>query len=176
MLGGALITFENGLVTQSRLILLDSPLVFFTALTALFWVKFSNEDYAGTPFAKKWWTYLILTGLSLGAVVSCKWVGLFTIATVGLCVLRQLWLLLGNLKVTPRMWMRHFASRALCLIVVPSIFYMIMFQIHFMILNRSGDGDGFMSSEFQHTLIGHGMDNTFAGKFGAMPLGFIADS
>ena len=163
-LGATLVTFENSLITQSRLILLDSPLVFFTALTAFFWVRFSNVDYTGIPFSKRWWSYLLLTGLSLGAVVSCKWVGLFTIATVGLCVLRQLWLLLGNLKVSPRIWLRHFAARALCLIVVPSLFYMAMFQIHFWILNRSGDGDGFMSSEFQHTLIGHSMEDTFAGK------------
>ncbi|KAJ9113820.1 hypothetical protein QFC19_000013 [Naganishia cerealis] len=162
ILAGLLITFENGLVTQSRLILLDSPLIFFTALTAYLWVKFSNEDAYGIPFARKWWTYLFLSGLSLGAVVSCKWVGLFTIATIGVCVLRQLWLLLGNLRVTPRMWLRHFAARALCLIVVPILFYMFMFQIHFWVLNRSGEGDGFMSSEFQHTLIGHGMEDTYA--------------
>jgi hypothetical protein len=29
-LGGILVTFENGLIAQSRLILLDSPLIFFT--------------------------------------------------------------------------------------------------------------------------------------------------
>lgn len=55
-------------------------------------------------------------------------------------------------------------ARALCLIVVPVLFYMFMFQIHFWILNHSGEGDGFMSSEFQHTLGGHGMDDTQAGK------------
>ncbi|KAF8759711.1 MIR domain [Rhizoctonia solani] len=82
LLGAFLVTFENGLITQSRLILLDSPLIFFTALTAFFWVGFSNED-TQRPFTEEWWTWLALTGLSLGAVVSCKWVGLFTIATVG---------------------------------------------------------------------------------------------
>jgi dolichyl-phosphate-mannose-protein mannosyltransferase len=35
-------------------------------------------------------------------------------------------------------------------------------MIHFWILDQSGDGDGFMSSEFQHTLDGHGMDDTYA--------------
>jgi len=163
-MGAALIIFENGLVTQSRLILLDSPLVFFTALTAFFWTRFSRADHIGIQFSRTWWTYLSLTGLSLGAVVSCKWVGLFTIATIGLCVIRQLWMLLGNLKVPPRTWARHFAARALCLIVIPTLFYMFMFQIHFWILNRSGDGDGFMSSEFQHTLVGHGMEDTYAGQ------------
>ncbi|OCF73163.1 dolichyl-phosphate-mannose-protein mannosyltransferase [Kwoniella mangroviensis CBS 8886] len=162
ILGSILIAFENALITQSRLILLDSFLVFFTGLTTLFWVRFSNHDSEGRAFTRPWWFNLTLTGLSLGAVVSCKWVGLFTIAMVGFGTLRQLWLLLGNLKVTPRQWIRHFAARGLCLIVVPLTFYMLMFRIHFWILNESGDGDGFMSSEFQHTLQGHGMEDTFA--------------
>ena len=164
LLGSLLILFDNALIAQSRLILLDSFLVFFTALTIYFWVRFANLDAEGRAFTPGWWRYLTLTGLSLGAVVSCKWVGLFTIATVGLGTLRQLWLLLGNLKVTPRMLMKHFAARTLCLIIVPITFYMFMFQIHFWILNRSGEGDGFMSSEFQQTLVGHGMEDTYAGE------------
>ncbi|EIW66678.1 dolichyl-phosphate-mannose-protein mannosyltransferase [Tremella mesenterica] len=162
LLGSLLVTFDNALATQSRLILLDSYLVFFTALTTLFWVRFASLDASGSAFTPSWWRYLSLTGLGLGATMSCKWVGLFTIATVGLGTLRQLWLLLGNLKVTPRMWAKHFAARAWCLIVLPAVFYMAMFKIHFWILNMSGDGDGFMSSEFQHTLQGHGMDDTQA--------------
>jgi dolichyl-phosphate-mannose-protein mannosyltransferase len=171
ILGALLITFENALIAQSRLILLDSFLLFFTGLTMYFWVKFANLDSDGAAFTRKWWLNLTLTGLGLGAVVSCKWVGLFTIAAVGMGTLRQLWLLLGNLKVTPKMWIKHFAARAICLIVVPGVFYMFMFQIHFWILTRSGDGDGFMSSEFQHTLDGHGMADTYAGKLACPVLG-----
>lgn len=171
LLGALLITFDNALIAQSRLILLDSYLVFFTALTIYFWVRFANLDAEGRAFTRAWWQYLLLTGTALGAAFSCKWVGLFTIATIGLGTLRQLWLLLGNLKVTPRMWIKHFAARTLGLIITPTLFYMAMFQIHFMILNRSGDGDGFMSSEFQHTLIGHGMADTYAGELCQWPLG-----
>jgi dolichyl-phosphate-mannose-protein mannosyltransferase len=162
-LGSLFITFENGLITQSRHILLDSPLVFFTGLTTFLWVGFANENRR-KPFTESWWLWLTLSGLSLGAVVSCKWVGLFTIATVGFSTLRQLWILLGDLKVSPRMWMKHFLARALCLIVVPLLFYMAMFEIHFLILENSGDGDGFMSSEFQHTLGGRHMSDTYAGR------------
>lgn len=162
ILGALLVTFENALITQSRLILLDSYLVFFTALTTFFWVRFSNDDSEGRAFTPSWWRNLALTGAALGAVASCKWVGLFTIATVGLGTLRQLWLLLGNLKVTPRMWIKHFTARALCLIVLPIFIYMFTFWIHFWILDQSGDGDGFMSSEFQHTLDGHHMMDTYA--------------
>jgi dolichyl-phosphate-mannose-protein mannosyltransferase len=163
LLAALMITFENGLITQSRHILLDSPLVFFTALTTFLWCGFCNEDKS-QPFTKRWWVWLSLTGLSLGAVVSCKWVGLFTIATIGVSTLFQLWNLLGDLRVSPRTWIRHFYARTICLIVIPLFFYMMMFQIHFMVLQNSGDGDGFMSSEFQSTLGGRHMDDTYAGS------------
>ncbi|CEL59316.1 dolichyl-phosphate-mannose-proteinmannosyltransferase [Rhizoctonia solani AG-1 IB] len=39
---------------------------------------------------------------------------------------------------------------------------MAMFEIHFAILQNSGDGDGFMSAAFMHTLGGRGMSDTFA--------------
>ncbi|KAI0688800.1 glycosyltransferase family 39 protein [Cerioporus squamosus] len=161
LLASLLITFENGMITQSRHILLDSPLIFFTALTTFAWTAFCNENHF-EPFTESWWIWLIMTGLSLGAVVSCKWVGLFTIATVGLGTLKQLWDLLGDLRVPPRLFIRHFIARAICLILIPIIFYMSMFGIHFLILSNSGEGDGFMSSEFQHTLRGRGMADTFA--------------
>jgi len=162
LLGSLFVTFENGLTTQSRHILLDSPLIFFTALSTYFWIGFSNENDKGEPFSEVWWAWLTLTGLALGAVVSCKWVGLFTIATVGFSTIRQLWVLLGDLRVSPKLFMQHFMARALCLIIVPIVFYMCMFEIHFLILQNSGDGDGFMSSEFQHTLGGRQMADTFA--------------
>lgn len=171
LLGAVLIMFENGLITQSRFILLDSPLIFFTALTIFFWIGFSNENALARdrdggigPFSRRWWVWLTLTGLALGAVVSCKWVGLFTIATLGVLTITQLWVLLGDLRVPMPLLARHFVARSICLIAVPIIFYMSVFAVHFAILNNSGEGDGFMSSEFQHTLAGHGMEDTLAGK------------
>jgi dolichyl-phosphate-mannose-protein mannosyltransferase len=164
LVGSLFILFENGFITQSRHILLDSPLVFFTALAVFCWVSFTNEDREHShAFTEEWWLWLTLTGLSLGAVVSVKWVGLFTIATVGVATIIQLWYLLGDLRVTPRMFIKHFLARALCLIVLPIFFYMAMFAIHFQILQSSGDGDGFMSAPFQHTLSGRGMSDTYAG-------------
>lgn len=161
LLASLLITFENGMITQSRHILLDSPLIFFTALTVFMWTGFCNED-KHEPFTERWWVWLTLTGLSLGAVVSSKWVGLFTIATVGLGTLKQLWTLLGDVRVPPKLFIKHFWTRAVCLILIPVLFYMAMFEIHFLILENSGEGDGFMSAEFQHTLGGHSMADTYA--------------
>jgi dolichyl-phosphate-mannose-protein mannosyltransferase len=41
---------------------------------------------------------------------------------------------------------------------------MAMFEIHFAILRNPGDGDAFMSSEFQHSLDGKEMGDTYAGE------------
>jgi len=95
---------ENGLLTQSRLILLDSPLIAFTAFTALAWTCFTNQNEQGPSkaFDPSWWFWLAASGLGLGATVSVKWVGLFTIAWVGSLTMVQLWVLLGdNKNVTP---------------------------------------------------------------------------
>lgn len=91
-------------MTQSRLILLDSPLIFFTALTALSFTCFTNQHEQGPSkaFRGLWWFWLVTTGVCLGATVSVKWVGLFTIAWVGSLTVLQLWVLLGDANtVTP---------------------------------------------------------------------------
>ncbi|KAF9937285.1 hypothetical protein BGZ67_001418 [Mortierella alpina] len=157
ILAAVLVLFENSIVTQSRLILLDSPLIFFTAFTVLAWTNFHNQRKY--PFSDDWYIWLFLTGLGLGLAGSVKWVGLFIIATVGTSTINQLWILWGDLRVTTRVWMNHFAARAVCLIAVPVVVYMFMFEIHFLLLGSSGDGDGFMSAPFQMTL-GHSLQDS----------------
>lgn len=168
LLAALLLTFENGLITQSRFVLLDSPLLFFTGLTTFFWVGFAAEDARRPgssmqgPFTRTWWAWLAMTGLCLGATLSSKWVGLFTTATIGLATCEQLWQILGDTKVPMKILGRHFVARSICLIIIPAFVYMFWFGVHFAALSHSGDGDGFMSSEFQHTLKGHGMPDTYA--------------
>ncbi|KAI1003687.1 Dolichyl-phosphate-mannose--protein mannosyltransferase 1 [Podosphaera aphanis] len=155
VLGALLITFENGLLTQARLILLDSPLMLMTALTGLAFTSFTNQHEQGPSkaFQPTWWFWLVMTGVGLGATASIKWVGLFTIAWVGSLTVIQLWILLGDVKhVSPRLFLKHFTARFFCLIMIPVTFYLAMFGIHFLCLVNPGDGDGFMSSEFQATL------------------------
>ncbi|KKA17081.1 Dolichyl-phosphate-mannose-protein mannosyltransferase [Rasamsonia emersonii CBS 393.64] len=162
VMGAVLVTFDNALTTQSRFILLDSPLVFFTALTALSFLSFTNQHEQGPSkaFRGPWWFWLALTGLSLGATLSVKWVGLFTTAWVGSLTVLQLWVLLGDTRtVTPRLWFKHFFARFFCLIIIPIGFYVGTFAIHFLCLVNPGDGDGFMSPEFQATLNSKGMQD-----------------
>ncbi|KAJ9372466.1 CAZyme family GT39 [Paecilomyces variotii] len=161
-LAAAVLTFENGFITQSRFILLDSPLIFFTALTALSFTCFTNQHEQGPAkaFRPQWWFWLAATGLCLGATLSVKWVGLFTTAWVGSLTVLQLWVLLGDPEtVTPRLWFKHFFARFFCLIIIPIGFYVGMFYIHFLCLVNPGEGDGFMSAEFQATLNSKSMQD-----------------
>lgn len=135
-------------------------MVIFTAFTAMAWTYFTNQHEQGPSkaFTPAWWFWLVASGLGLGATVSVKWVGLFTIAWVGSLTALQLWVLLADTRnVTPRLWFKHLFARVFCLIVIPVTFYMGMFAIHFICLVNPGDGDGFMSSEFQSTLNNKGM-------------------
>ncbi|KAI0130568.1 glycosyltransferase family 39 protein [Xylariales sp. AK1849] len=159
-LGASFIIFENGLLTQARLILLDSPLVIAVAFTGLAFTSFTNQHEQGPTkaFEPSWWFWLAMTGLGLGITFSIKWVGMFTIAWVGVLTLVQLWVLLGDTRsVTMRVFAKHVMARVFCLIIIPITFYMAMFAIHFLCLTNPGDGDGFMSSEFQATLNNKGM-------------------
>lgn len=108
-----------------------------------------------SPFQFWWWTWLALTGAGLGLTVSCKWVGLFTIATIGCSTIKGLLDIWANVRIPMHEFLRHFMARAVCLIILPVAIYMLMFEIHFISLPNSGEGDGFMSPEFQQTLSGH---------------------
>lgn len=146
--GALLLTFENTHATESRYILLDSPLLFFIAITAYGYKKFENE----VPFTKNWYKFLLLTGLGLGATVSSKWVGLFTIGWVGSMTLWQLWWIMGDRSVSVPSFFKHFNARAICLIIVPAAFYVSMFVLHFMCVDNQGGGAEFMPREFSATL------------------------
>ncbi|ORZ00590.1 glycosyltransferase family 39 protein [Syncephalastrum racemosum] len=141
---------ENGLITNNRLILLDAYLLFFTAVTTLAWVRFFQQR----PWSKGWWAWLAATGIGLGLTVSCKWVGLFLIATVGLSAAHDLWHILGDLNLSMREFLYHLSARALCLICIPLLIYVGLFYVHLALLPHSGDGDMHMSADFQHSLTG----------------------
>ncbi|KAG0343686.1 hypothetical protein BG004_005079 [Podila humilis] len=164
-LAGFLVTFDNMLVTQTRLILLDSMLVFFMACSILSYVKFYKTR--NNPFSQSWWFWLVATGFFIGMTTSVKMVGLFTVATIGIAVLFDLWELLDiRRKLTMHEFMNHFWARAVGLILVPFALYLFWFYVHFAVLTHSGSGDDFMSTEFQETLQGNSMADGIYIKYG----------
>ncbi|KAG8879795.1 hypothetical protein FRB98_005508 [Tulasnella sp. 332] len=157
LLASLAVAFENGLIVQSRLFMLDSCMLYFIALALMSWTYFSAKD-TKAAFSTSWWAFLGLTGISLGAAVSCKLVGILTIAVIGLSTIKQL----VELPVSRTLWLQHFAARALCLIVVPAMIYLAAFAVHLQILNNPGEGDKYMSPAFQATLDGRRVPETFS--------------
>ena len=154
VLAAGLVLLDNAHIGQTRLILLDATLVLFMALSVWCYVRFYKERHA--PFGRKWWKWLLLTGFCLSCVISTKYVGVFTFFSIGVPVAIDLWELLdvnrkrGALSVPE--FGKHLGARVIGLIVIPFMFYLFWFQVHFAILSRSGPGDDFMSPEFQETL------------------------
>ncbi|KAF1842647.1 glycosyltransferase family 39 protein [Cucurbitaria berberidis CBS 394.84] len=150
----SLMLLDNAHIGQTRLILLDASLIFFMALSVLSYIRFYKQRH--DPFSRKWWKWLLLTGISLSCVISIKYVGVFTFFSVGVPVLIDLWDLMDVNRrqgaLTLAEFGKHFAARAIGLVIVPFFLYLFWFQVHFSILTRSGPGDDFMTPEFQETL------------------------
>ncbi|EEP76668.1 dolichyl-phosphate-mannose--protein mannosyltransferase 4 [Uncinocarpus reesii 1704] len=162
VLSAGLVLFDNAHIGEDRLILLDATLVISMTLSIYCYIRFHKLRHAS--FSRKWWKWLLLTGISLSCVISTKYVGLFSFVTIGSAVLIDLWDLLNVNRrggaLTMVQFGQHFVSRAFGLIVIPFFFYLFWFQVHFAVLNKSGPGDNFMSPEFQETLS----DNAMAAK------------
>jgi dolichyl-phosphate-mannose-protein mannosyltransferase len=155
ILSACFVLFDNAHIIQTRLILLDATLVFTMSCSLLCYIKFHKLRH--TPFGRQWWMWLLLTGFSLSCDISTKYVGLFAFITIGSAVTIDLWDLLkisrqqGALSLLD--FIKHFTSRLFALIILPFLFYLFWFKVHFAILYRSGPGDRFMSPQFQETLI-----------------------
>ncbi|KAI1110504.1 glycosyltransferase family 39 protein [Nemania sp. NC0429] len=154
IVAAGLVLLDNAHIGQTRLILLDATLVFAMACSLLCYIKFYKLRHEA--FSRKWWKWLILTGFALSCDISTKYVGLFAFITIGSAVIIDLWELLdvkrpgGALDL--QQFAYHFAARAVGLIILPFLFYLFWFQVHFAILTRSGPGDDFMTPAFQETL------------------------
>lgn len=70
-LASFLLIFDNALLVQSRLILLDIILLFFIFLSLYFFLLAKKSP----PFSKKWYFFNFLSSFSLAAAISTKLIG-----------------------------------------------------------------------------------------------------
>lgn len=136
LLVGLFIIFENTFIAQGRFILIDSFLFLFGF--GGMWAYFAWRHRRGK-------LRLILAAALIGAAMSVKWTGLGFLAIPLICELVQ-YIRVKNLD-------RLMRTTAI-LIAIPVILYTTLFSIHISLLNRTGDGDAFMTSQFQKTLSG----------------------
>ncbi|KAI5189282.1 dolichyl-phosphate-mannose-protein mannosyltransferase [Nematocida sp. AWRm77] len=142
--------FDNALVAVSRLVLLDPFLVLFIMCSELFLCRVVMDNTRVERLSPD----LFLLGVCIGLAASVKWIGLLTVAHVGVFAA---FCLLSEIRRRTKEAVFLFVRLAACLIAVPVAVYLGIFYLHFHILNRSGPGDGDMSSAFQATLEGNEM-------------------
>ncbi|XP_024907015.1 protein O-mannosyl-transferase 1 [Pteropus alecto] len=153
-MGAALLMLiENALITQSRLMLLESVLIFFNLLSVLSYLKFSNSQ-KHRPFSLSWWFWLTLTGVACSCAVGIKYVGVSTYLLVLGVAAVHAWHLIGDRTLSHVRVLCHLVARVAALVVVPVAMYLLFFYVHLMLLYRSGPHDQIMSSAFQASLEG----------------------
>jgi dolichyl-phosphate-mannose-protein mannosyltransferase len=161
ILGGCIINLDMLNLMESRLILTDSQLMLYSALSLyvalLFWERLnaclvlpassgkrnrvSNGTFKMSKQEENAWC--IGLGLICGAALSVKWTALATPALIGLESFAGFFVLQKPMPFR-MMW------KVLAVAFVEYAFY---FWVHFALLPYSGDGDAFMPIEFQRTLV-----------------------
>ena len=138
----ALLLMDNAILVESRLILLDSMLLFFGIAAVTFYL--ASRRLEGTAH----WVTFCLGALFAGLALSTKWTGLTALGLIGL-----VWLVT---TLNRRVSWRQFLPEAAALFLIPAFVYVSAWGAHFALLPNSGpEGDAYMSQEFQATLKGN---------------------
>jgi dolichyl-phosphate-mannose-protein mannosyltransferase len=140
-LGASLLLLDNALTLESRLILLDSMLLCFGM--AAFTVFLAARRSSG----RRHWVLLSVSAVLLGMCISIK--------VTGLCVLGIIGLIGVVTTIEGRVPWRRWVPQAAVLLLVPFAIFFTSYTVHTALLHNSGDGDRFMSEDFQKTLKGN---------------------
>ncbi len=145
---GMFVALDNALLTQSRYILLDPFLLSFGFASLLYYVRWQRTHRIKD---------LITMGVLGGLAFSIKWTG---ITFLGIAGLIELFRIIKNYS------FKSIVNLFLYFAVLPLVVYFLIFFIHFSLLPKSGEGDAFMTPEFQRTL----QDSAYANDSTIQPL------
>ncbi|XP_017784724.1 PREDICTED: protein O-mannosyltransferase 1 [Nicrophorus vespilloides] len=150
ILASVLLLLDNAILTQSRFILMESMLLFFSLFGILCILKFRKLDL----YSLKWFTWLILAAISLTCALCIKYVGFYS-CCLGLAIIaRDFWKILGSKQYSDRKLLTRFTIQALVIIIIPALVYLGIFFVHLKVLYKAGPHDSIMTSAFQASLEG----------------------
>ncbi|XP_046370265.2 protein O-mannosyl-transferase 1-like [Haliotis rufescens] len=152
LLAGAFVLLDNALLVQSRFMLMEGMLIFFSCLAVLSYLKFRN--LAHREFSVQWWWWLCVCGLALTCTFSIKYVGFFTSVLVLFHIFKDYWNMLAETSRTEISLTKHLIARVLLVMAVPVAAYIAMFYYHLSSLTKAGPHDNIMTSAFQASLEG----------------------
>ncbi|KAF9328439.1 hypothetical protein BG006_008376, partial [Podila minutissima] len=139
MMAALLITLDNALTTHNRLMALDGPLLFFSALSILSWNMFSKQS--PRPFSFRWWSWLLMAGVAMGGAMTTKLSGALTAGTVLLLAVFSMWQKASDESVNAIRWGQHLVAHVGALLVLPVTIYLALFHVHFSLqINQPNPG------------------------------------
>ncbi|XP_074598197.1 protein O-mannosyltransferase rt [Brevipalpus obovatus] len=149
-LGALFIILDNALLTQSRFILMDSILIFWSMCGLWAFLKFRKQPLLHTS----WFGWLFLSSTFLSCAFCVKFVGLYTFGVALFVALYDLWWSLPNKSIpTRKLWYQSLVY-VISFLIWPLAIYFSIFYLHLSILTRAGPHDNIMTSAFQASLEG----------------------
>ena len=135
-LAGFFVSIENALLSQTRFILMDAFLLLFGFASLLLYLKSKHKNSNIK--------YLLGTGVLGGLAISIKWTGLTFLA---------LPFLIESFHAFKNGTPKNIFRLILFFSIIPTIVYFSIFCLHFSLLTKPGQGDGFMRPGFQNDNI-----------------------
>ncbi|XP_017492866.1 PREDICTED: protein O-mannosyltransferase 1-like, partial [Rhagoletis zephyria] len=150
LLTSLLLICENSILTQSRFILLDTILMFFSFSGLLSYLMARKRP----TFSGGWSALMATSGLLLACGVCVKYIGIFTLLQVQMMAFADVYLKIADKTIrTLHLWL-EFLLHLVAFILLPLLVYCLVFYVHLSILVRAGPHDNIMTSAFQASLDG----------------------
>lgn len=150
ILAALLLLFDNAMLTQSRFILMETPLLFFALFGILCILKYRRWRV----YSFGWFLWLALGCASLTCALSVKYVGFYSCALGATIIAFDLWRKMADTTRSDRQLSREFFTILMIGLTVPTFIYVGVFYVHLETLHKAGPHDSIMTSAFQASLEG----------------------
>jgi len=136
LLGAFLLSLENAFLVQARHILIDSFLIFFGLLAMYLFFRAIRKDM---PKKKEFLLYF-LSAISFGICISIKWTGVLMLLFIILMLVIRL--------IENKISIKKFIKIALIFALTISLFYILIFYVHFKLIPGGGILDKFFGEGY----------------------------
>jgi len=138
---GVMILFENMILIESRFVLVDSQVLFFSQSSLLSALYLWKQP----PKSRSRWVMVLITGFLAGCALGIKWT---TLATPGIITVVSFF---GLFLPTSRLSIKECVAAAASGLSI----YIFADWVHFALSVYAGMGDAFLPLHYQATLIGN---------------------
>lgn len=152
LLAALLFLFDNALLTQSRFILMDSALLFFSLFGILSVIKLKKK--LTRPFSVLWFLWIFFTASSLTCALCVKYAGIYTCCLGVAIMLNEFWKILKSPRFSDTFLCINFFTQLISGLVIAFSVYLAVFYVHLNVLYKAGPHDSIMTSAFQASLEG----------------------